>query len=161
MKLFNILMFSFLLISLQSASQNQISKVETRTSKVRNQIGKIEDQTSSVEKQTNPMDYSKITNKKVKTAIEALQNGDKKTWFASFTPNTVLLDDGHKIDFRKFSEDAVGHERFISIDFADNGGLHIKGKFHSDQWGDFKTYFIFHLNDKGIFDKLEIGQANY
>ena len=55
----------------------------------------------------------------------------------------------------------IGKERFTSIDKEEDGGMSIFGHFHSDQWGDFKTYFKFHLASDGKFDRLDIGQANY
>lgn len=106
------------------------------------------------------MDLSKITNNTVKTAIEALQNGNKEQWYSLFADNAELYDDGNKIDFKSFSESALGHERFTSIDKVENNSLAIYGKFHSDHWGDFKTYFKFTLSNDTI-TKLEIGQANY
>ena len=45
-----------------------------------------------------------------------------------------------------------------SIDKVENGGLTIYGKFHSDQWGDFKIFMRFNMeNDK--ITKLEVGQT--
>lgn len=102
-----------------------------------------------------------ITNENVKKAVEALQAGEAAGWFKLFTPGAVLYDDGHQTDFRSFFTVAMGHEYFTVIDKVENNGSHIYGKFHSDQWGDFKTYFKFHTSADGKFDKLEIGQACY
>lgn len=97
----------------------------------------------------------------VKSAIEALQQGDLQAWNALFSSDAALFDDGRKIDLHNFSKDALGHERFTAIDKVENNGLDIYGKFHADQWGDFKTYFKFHINADHKINKLEIGQANY
>lgn len=107
------------------------------------------------------MEYGKISNPKVKAAIEAWQKGDATSWLSFFTTDVQLLDDGHPRDFKKFSTEAIGHERFISVDKVEDNGMSVYGRFHSDTWGDFKTYFRFHLNNEGKFDKLEIGQADY
>ncbi|WP_228428553.1 hypothetical protein [Chryseobacterium daecheongense] len=107
------------------------------------------------------MDFTKIKNIKVQAAIEAWQKGDTTLWLSFFTTDTKLLDDGHLRDFKKFSSEAIGHERFITIDKVENNGMNIYGRFHSDTWGDFKTYFKFHLNKEGKFYQLEIGQAKY
>ncbi|MPS73449.1 MAG: SDR family NAD(P)-dependent oxidoreductase [Chryseobacterium sp.] len=64
-------------------------------------------------------------------------------------------------DFMKFSTEAIGKERFISIDKVENNSMDIYGKFHSDTWGDFKTYFKFRIDEDGKFDRLQIGQAEY
>ncbi|AYL99608.1 hypothetical protein HYN43_026695 [Mucilaginibacter celer] len=105
------------------------------------------------------MNTEKLTNPIVKQAIDALQGGDKNAWFALFTPNAQLFDDGNKMNFKSFFEKAIGHERFTSIDKVEYNGLHLYGKFHSDQWGDFKTYFKFTVDGNNKISKLEIGQA--
>ena len=107
------------------------------------------------------MEITKIRNTKVQAAIEAWQKGDSTLWLSFFTPDAKLLDDGHPRDFRKFSNEAIGHERFNSIDKVENNGLDIYGRFHSDTWGDFKTYFKFQMNEEGKFHQLEIGQTKY
>lgn len=112
-------------------------------------------------KTVNQMEYGKISNPKVKVAIEAWQKGDTALWLSFFTTDAQLLDDGHPRDFKKFSTEAIGHERFTGIDKVEDNGMSVYGYFHSDTWGDFKTYFKFHLDDTGRFDKLEIGQASY
>jgi hypothetical protein len=111
-------------------------------------------------KNINIMNTDKLTNPIVKKAIDALQTGDKKAWFALFTDDAGLFDDGHKMDFKSFFEKALGHERFTSIDKAENNGLDVYGKFHSDQWGNFKTYFKFQI-DNDMIRRLDIGQAHY
>ena len=102
-----------------------------------------------------------ITNALTKKAIDALQSGDKDSWFEWFTADAALFDDGNKMDFKSFFESALGHERFTSIDKVEDSGLTIYGNFHSDKWGDFKTYFKFHLSSEGKINRLEIGQAAY
>lgn len=119
--------------------------------------------TLAVQGQTKPdaMNTDKLTNTTVKKAIEALQTADSKAWFALFTADAALYDDGNKMDFKSFFEKAFGHERFTSIDKVENKGLDLYGRFHSDQWGDFKTYFKFHINAAGKISRLDIGQASY
>jgi hypothetical protein len=69
-----------------------------------------------------------------------------------------MVDWGSPRDFAGFSDDAVGHERFTSIDRVDNNGLNVYGSFHSGRWGDFKTCFKFHPGSGGKFVRLDIGQ---
>ena len=107
------------------------------------------------------MDTSKITNNIVKSAIEAWQQGRSDLWFSFFIEGAKLLDDGHIRNFKKFSTEAIGHERFTSIDKVEDNGLSIYGQFHSDTWGDFKTYFKFRINSEGKISQLEIGQGDY
>jgi hypothetical protein len=107
------------------------------------------------------MDTGKLTNHVVKGAFDAWQKGDAQLWLSYFTPDAQLLDDGHPRSFQEFSTEAIGHERFTSIDIVQDHGLSIYGKFHTDTWGNFKTYFKFHINSNSKIYKLEIGQADY
>lgn len=108
----------------------------------------------------NKMDTSKLINSIVKQAFDAWQKGDSKTFLSYFTADAKLYDDGNARDFSKFVNDACGHERFTSIDKVENNGLNITGHFHTESWGDFTTYFKFHINAEGKIDRLDIGQAN-
>ena len=102
---------------------------------------------------------SRLTNPTAKAAIEALQKGDRTAWSALFEPHAELFDDGAPRSLEKFTAEALGHERFTSIDRVDDGGLEVVGEFHSDEWGDFRSYFRFRLAPSGKIARLEIGQA--
>lgn len=106
------------------------------------------------------MNSEKLTNEIVKAAFEAWQNGDSKLFMSYFTSDAKLYDDGSARDFQKFVKEACGHERFTSIDKVENEGKDIYGNFHTESWGDFRTYFKFHLNKEEKIDRLDIGQAN-
>jgi len=105
------------------------------------------------------METSRIINKTVKKAFDAWQNGDSKTFLSYFTTDAELYDDGSPRDFAKFVKEACGHEKFTSINKVENSGLEITGNFHTESWGDFKTYFKFHINAGGKINRLDIGQA--
>jgi hypothetical protein len=105
------------------------------------------------------MKTAALTNPTVKAAIEALQQGNRNAWSALFEPGAELYDDGSPRSLQEFTRDALGHERFTSIDRVENNGLDLTGAFHSDQWGDFKTYFRFRLSAAGKIKRLDIGQA--
>ncbi|HKO78657.1 MAG TPA: hypothetical protein VJU52_15680 [Flavobacterium sp.] len=110
---------------------------------------------------TEKVNTDKISNPIVKKAIKALQDADETTWFSLFSENAELYDDGNKKNFKRFFGRAIGHERFTSIDKIENNSLTVYGEFHSDLWGNFKTYFKFQLNESGKITRLDIGQANY
>jgi len=106
------------------------------------------------------METNKISNKIVKAAVEAWQQGNSALWLSFFTEDAKLFDDGNIRDFKKFSIEAIGHERFTSFDRVEDNGLSIYGQFHSDIWGDFKTYFKFFIDKEGRIYQLTIGQAD-
>ena len=105
------------------------------------------------------MEIGKLTNPTVRAAIEALQSGDVKAWKSLFEADAQLFDDGSPRSLANFTDEAVGHERFTAIDRVDNHGLDITGEFHSDKWGDFRTYFRFQLSAAGRIKRLDIGEA--
>jgi len=106
-----------------------------------------------------PMKTPALRNPTVKAAIEAFQKGDRKAWSALFEEDAELFDDGSARSLERFARDALGHERFTSIERVGQDGLEVIGKFHSDQWGDFKTYFRFHLGPEGKIHRLDIGRT--
>ena len=106
------------------------------------------------------VDLTSLIDLKVREAIEALQAGNKIGWIALFSVDAKLTDDGSPRSLIGFASHALGHERFTSIDRVANAGLDIYGHFHSDRWGDFRTFFKFHPGPDGKFVRLDIGQAN-
>lgn len=109
---------------------------------------------------TSKMEYSNISNEKVKKAIEALQANDKKTWYSYFTTDAIFTDDGRTLSFKTFFDNAFEQkEKFLAIDKVENEGKDIYGKFYAGQWGTFRVYFKFHFNADGKIDRLDIGQA--
>lgn len=118
-----------------------------------------ENKTQKIEKQQT-MDLNKITNETVKKAIEALQENDKTLWYSYFTKDAVFTDDGNKLDLKSFFDNAFNHkEKFLSIDKIENNGKNLEGNFFAGQWGTFRTYFHFHINQEGKIERLDIGQT--
>lgn len=111
--------------------------------------------------QSNKMNLSIITNGKVRSALEAWQNGDGKTFLSYFTENPKMTDDGNSRDFAGFVKSACGQEKYLTIDKVENDGKDVYGNFKAGQWGTFKVFFKFHLNTAGKFDRLDIGQTTY
>lgn len=101
----------------------------------------------------------KLANPTVKAAITALQEGDREAWSALFEQSAKLYDDGRPRSLQAFTRDALGHERFTSIDRVANDGLDLVGHFHSDLSGGSRTYFNFQLSPAGKILRLDIGQA--
>jgi len=101
-----------------------------------------------------------LKNPTVRAAIDAFQKADRRAWAALFAHDAQLFDDGSPRSLEQFTCDALGHERFTSIDLVKQDGLEVIGHFHSEQWGDFRTYFRFHLDPAGKIHRLDIGQAD-
>lgn len=105
------------------------------------------------------MDFSKLTNPTVNSAIEALQTNDLEAWYSHFTNDTVFTDDGRALDLKSFFNDAFDKkEKFLSIDKVENDGKSIYGNFYAGQWGTFNVYFRFTINEEGKITRLDIGQ---
>ena len=100
-----------------------------------------------------------LKNPTVKAAIEAFQAGDRRIWSGLFEEDAELFDDGSPRSLEKFTREAIGHERFTSFDRVSPDGMEVVGKFHSEQWGDFRTYFRFQLGPEGKISRLDIGQV--
>jgi hypothetical protein len=92
-----------------------------------------------------------LKNPTVKAAIDAFQQGDPGASSALFEDGAQLFDDGNPRSLRDFTRDALGHERFISVDRVSADGLEVVGDFHS--------YFRFHLGSGGKIHRLDIGQV--
>lgn len=111
-------------------------------------------------KTENTMDLSKISHETVRKAIEALQNNDKATWYTYFTDDATFTDDGNKMNFKSFFDNAFDKkEKFLEFDKIENEGKDLYGKFYAGQWGTFRVFFKFTLNNEGKISRLDIGQA--
>jgi hypothetical protein len=105
------------------------------------------------------MQTSALRNPTVRAAVEAFQKGDRSAWSALFTDGAELFDDGSPRSLDAFTREALGHERFTSFDSVRADGLEVVGNFRSERWGDFRTYFRFHLAPDGKIHRLDIGQV--
>ena len=109
-----------------------------------------------------PPDLSAIGNPTVRSAIVALNGRDKKGWFGLFS-KPAFSDDGVPRDFVKWCEDELfgsATAYIISIDKVEDGGLTFFARYHSDRWGDFKTFWRFMVRE-GKISKLDVGATSY
>lgn len=104
-------------------------------------------------------DLGLVTDPAVRDAVTAWQSKDSEHWLAAFIAAPGLTDDGALRDFNAFSAE-IGHEYFTRIERVSPDGHTVIGQFHSETWGDFRTFFRFIPGGPdGKFTKLEIGQA--
>ena len=104
------------------------------------------------------MNTKAITNPTVKAAIDALQKGDRDSWSALFESGAELYDDGKPRSVETFTRDALGHERFTSLERIGNDSRTLVGAFRSDRWGELRSYFRFKLSPSGKIKRLDIGE---
>ena len=110
-----------------------------------------------------PPDLSAIGNPVVRSAIVALNGRDKKGWFELFSEKPKFSDDGIPRDFVKWCEEELfgsSSARILSIDKVEGGGLTFYARYHSDKWGDFKTFWKFVVTD-GKISRLDVGATSY
>lgn len=107
------------------------------------------------------MDTTQLTNAVVRAAIETMSARDREGWLKLFAHDATLTDDGTERGVIEWSDSELfGSDRAYlkSIDWLEDGGLTIYGKFHSDRWGEFDTFMRFQLHGDWI-TRLDVGQA--
>jgi len=110
-----------------------------------------------------PLGLSAIGNPVVSSAIVALNERDKKRWFDLFSEKPEFSDDGIPRDLLEWCEEELFGRSLaylISIDKVEDGGLTFYARYHSDKWGDFKTFWRFKL-EGGRISKLDVGATDY
>lgn len=110
-----------------------------------------------------PKGLSTIGNVVVRSAVLALNGMDKKGWFELFSEKPEFSDDGIPRDLAKWcGEELFGSAQayITSIDRVEEGGLTFYARYHSDKWGDFKTFWRFKVED-GKVSKLDVGATDY
>jgi len=109
------------------------------------------------------MNIDQLPNPIVKAALQAMQDGNRAAWFSQFVSNPILTDDENPRDFVTWSDAELFDKSrgwVTEVDKIENDGLLLYAKFHSDQWGDFKTTMKFALRD-GKISRLDVAQADY
>lgn len=104
-----------------------------------------------------------VTNPLIKAALVAINDRDAAAWYAAFSSTVRFSDDGRRLDFKHWSnEELFGQSacRILSIDKLEDEGLSVYCLFHSDAYGDFKTFMRFHQAD-GRLTSLDVGQTSY
>jgi hypothetical protein len=95
----------------------------------------------------------------VKAAVEGFQSADKPSWNRLFASKAELYDNGSPRDMRCFTQEALGCQRFLSIDRVANNGLYVEGEFYSEKAGSYRAYFNFELNNAARIRRLDIGMV--
>jgi hypothetical protein len=99
----------------------------------------------------------------VVSAVEALNARDSGRWFGLFAERAAFSDDGTSRDLVKWCEEELfgRHAAYIvSVDNVEDGGLTFYARYHSDKWGDFKTFWRFKV-EGGRISRLDVGATDY
>jgi hypothetical protein len=107
-----------------------------------------------------PLELDKIADQVVRSAIEAMNSRNQKQWYESFSDSRSFTDDGVPHDFTEWCEAELfgaSLTYLASIDKVEDAGLTIYGTFHSDQWGGFKTFLRFHV-ENGTITKMDVAK---
>lgn len=97
----------------------------------------------------------------VKAAIEAMNARDRDGWYALFSDDAVMTDDGEAHDFREWSDGELFGESggsVTAVESIEDDGRTLYARFHSDRWGDFRTFMKFQISGSKI-TRLDVGQA--
>lgn len=108
-------------------------------------------------------DLSAMGDPVVRSAVLALNGKDRARWFGLFSAKPKFSDDGVPREFVEWCEEELFgsfHARIISIDKVEDGGLTFYARYHSDKWGDFKTFWKFVVRD-GKVSSLDVGATDY
>jgi hypothetical protein len=108
------------------------------------------------------MNVEELSNPIVKAAATALHAGNRSAWLALFAPKAVLTDDGNKRSYIEWSDTELfgkGNGRIINIENESPNGLTINTLFHSNVWGEFRTYWTFEVQGDKI-TRLDVGQLS-
>lgn len=96
----------------------------------------------------------------VRTAISALQAGDKLGWLTCFTAGAKLFDNGKRRSMFNFTRDHVGAMRFTEIERVDNDGRDVYGVIRLRDEQDIHAYFKVRLDAAAMCSRLDIGRTD-
>lgn len=110
-----------------------------------------------------PAGVDLISDSTVRSVIDALQARDRERWFGLFSEGAKFSDDGIPSDLEEWCEDELfgsAQAYLTSIDRVEDGGLTFYARYHSDKWGDFKTFWRFVL-EEGKVGRLDVVATSY
>lgn len=106
------------------------------------------------------MKLNELSQPVVRAALEAVNARNRQAWFDLFANHALLTDDGSPHDYRQWADSELFGQyrcRIDSINREEENGTLIHSDFHSERWGDFKTFWKFTL-ENGKISRLDVGQ---
>lgn len=110
-----------------------------------------------------PTGLEKVSDPVVRAAIDALARRDRDHWYELFRDGAEFSDDGIARDLKEWCDEELFGSALaylISIDRSERGGLTFYARYHSDKWGDFKTFWKFAVEGGKIL-RLDVGATSY
>jgi len=96
----------------------------------------------------------------VRTAIDALQAGDRLAWLTCFTAGAKLFDNGKRKSLFNFTRNHIGSMQFTSVDRIDNDGREVYGVLQIRDEENVHVYFKFRLDAAAMCSRLDIGRQD-
>jgi hypothetical protein len=105
------------------------------------------------------MEIEELSDPAVRSVVAAMLDGDRDGFYAAFTGDAKLTDDGNPQDLHKWAEREVfrAHGRLEVATQLDKG-RNLVGRFRSDQWDFPTTFWRFQVRD-GRVSRLDVGQS--
>lgn len=105
------------------------------------------------------MEFSSLSNNAVKSALKALASKNLDAWYALFTDQVRLVENGKEGDFKTYFDEAMKYSaRFLHVEKENNNGLEVIGEYFAGRGGRFRASFTFQQNEQGKLNHLEIQQ---
>src|ERR687898_110095 len=96
------------------------------------------------------MKTEELTNPVVREMITAMHNGDRKEFFALFSPSAKLTDDANSVPLIEcVDREIVGAYGRLYLESEDRDGLKLTRRFESDMW-DMLTVWRFEIINERI-----------
>ena len=96
----------------------------------------------------------------VRTAVAALQAGDKLAWLTCFTAGAKLFDNGKRKNLFHFTRNSLGSIRFTDIERVNNDGRDIYGLLRIGDEENIHAYFKFRLDAAAMCSRLDVGRMD-
>lgn len=92
----------------------------------------------------------------VRDLVTALRDGDRETFYAAFTDDAVLTDEGAPQPLRAWAErELFAPHGTFEPEREENGGLRLLGQYRSDHW-ETRVYWNVELRDDKVA-RLDLG----
>jgi hypothetical protein len=95
----------------------------------------------------------------VRALIAAINQGDRKAFFGTLTPDATMSDDGADRNLTEWADREIfsvhGHLDVVS---ADDAGRSLIAAYRNDTWGQMRTRWVFTITN-GKISRFETGQA--